>query len=148
MQFLNIHKHDPDTNRRIVLHVAIQMNPKTVMNIVLVHLSYQRPQQCKNMAEILAFIAGSISSCISLCIDWKFINTCILEYLLAHLSRRLTGELIGYPWIRRPSVIRPSVRPSSVVRPQFQTSSPLKPLGQSKPNFMWSLTGKGERKFI
>ena len=31
---------------------------------------------------------------------------------LAHLSRRLTGELIGYPWIRRPSV-RPS---SSSVR--------------------------------
>ena len=29
---------------------------------------------------------------------------------LAHLSRRLTGELIGYPWIRRPSVRRPSVR--------------------------------------
>ena len=27
---------------------------------------------------------------------------------LAHLSRRLTGELIGYPWIRRPSVVRPS----------------------------------------
>ena len=24
-------------------------------------------------------------------------------FLLAHLSRRLTGELIGYPWIRRPS---------------------------------------------
>ena len=31
---------------------------------------------------------------------------------------------------------------------QFQTSSPLKPLGQSKPNFMWSLLGKGEQKFI
>ena len=28
---------------------------------------------------------------------------------LAHLSRSLTGELIGYPWIRRPSVVRPSV---------------------------------------
>ena len=27
---------------------------------------------------------------------------------LAHLSRRLTGELIGYPWIRRPSSVRPS----------------------------------------
>ena len=26
---------------------------------------------------------------------------------LAHLSRRLTGELIRYPWIRRPSVVRP-----------------------------------------
>ena len=32
-------------------------------------------------------------------------------FLLAHLSRRLTGGLIGYPWIRRPSVVRPSVRP-------------------------------------
>ena len=39
-------------------------------------------------------------------------------------------------------------RPSSSVRSHFQTSSPLKPLGQSKPNFMWSLLGKGERKFI
>ena len=35
--------------------------------------------------------------------------------LLAHLSRRLTGELIGYQWIRRPSVV--------VVRSHFQTSS-------------------------
>ena len=34
--------------------------------------------------------------------------------LLAHLSRRLTGELIGYPWIRRPSSSSASVvrRPS------------------------------------
>ena len=36
---------------------------------------------------------------------------------LAHLSRRLTGELIGYPWIRR----------LSSVHSHFQTSSPLKP---------------------
>ena len=28
----------------------------------------------------------------------------------------------------------------------FQTSSPLKPFGQSKPNFMWSLLGKGGSK--
>ena len=35
---------------------------------------------------------------------------------LAHLSRRLTGELIGYPWIRRPSSSSVVVRPS-VVRP-------------------------------
>ena len=69
------------------------------------------------------------------------------EGFLAHLSRRLTGELIGYPWIRRPSVRRPSAS-VGVRRPHFQTSSPLKPLGQSKPNFMWSLLGKGERKFI
>ena len=40
------------------------------------------------------------------------------QYLLAHLSRRLTGELIVYPWSgvrRRPSVVRPSV----VRRPSF-----------------------------
>ena len=39
--------------------------------------------------------------------------------LLAHLSRRLTGELIGYPWIRRPS----SVRPSVVIRRPFTFSN-------------------------
>ena len=30
----------------------------------------------------------------------------------------------------------------------FQTVSSLKPLRQSKPNFTWSLLGKGERNFI
>ena len=30
----------------------------------------------------------------------------------------------------------------------FQTSFPLKPLGQSKPNFMWSLLGMWEQMFI
>ena len=73
---------------------------------------------------------------------------CHIQQFLAHLSRRLTGELIVYPC----SGVRPSssvVRPSSVVRrPQFQRSSPLKPLGQSKPNFMWSILRKGERMFI
>ena len=29
-----------------------------------------------------------------------------------------------------------------------ETSTPLKPLGQSKPNFIWSILGKGERKYI
>ena len=73
------------------------------------------------------------------------------EVFLAHLSRRLTGELIVYPCsgVRPSSVRRPSVvRPSSVRRSHFQRSSPLKPLGQSKPNFIWSIHRKGERKFI
>ena len=48
------------------------------------------------------------------------------------------GELIVYQWIRRPSYV---VRPSLVHN--AQTSS-RKPLGRSKPNFMWSLLGKGE----
>ena len=47
------------------------------------------------------------------------------------------GELIVYPSSRRLS--------SSVHH--FQISS-LEPLRQSKPNFMWSLLGKGERKFV
>ena len=48
---------------------------------------------------------------------------------LAHLSQRLIGELIGYPW----SNVRPSVRPSSVRRPftmlkdlLLQTAWPIK----------------------
>ena len=34
----------------------------------------------------------------------------VMTLFLAHLSRRLTGELIVYKGIRRPSVGRPSVR--------------------------------------
>ena len=57
-----------------------------------------------------------------------------LQLLLAHLSRRLIGELIVYQWsgVRRPSV--------GVVH-NAQRSSPPKPLGRSKPNVMWSLLG-------
>ena len=69
------------------------------------------------------------------------LNHKCLNIFLAHLSRRLTGELIVYPC----SGVRPS---SSIHRPQFQRSSPLKLLGQSKPNFMWSILRKGERKCI
>ena len=58
-------------------------------------------------------------------------------FLLAHLSRRLMGELIVYQSLRRPSV-----------RPQFQTSSPLKPLGQLNSNFIWRLCKMGEWKFV
>ena len=53
------------------------------------------------------------------------------------------GELIVYPC----SGVRCD-RHCRRRRQQFQTSSHLKPLGQSKPNFMWSLLGKGEPKFI
>ena len=49
--------------------------------------------------------------------------TCCAWFFLAHLSRRLTGELIGYPWIRRPSV-----RPSSTFSNIFssETAWPIK----------------------
>ena len=41
-------------------------------------------------------------------------HLCCLNSLLAHLSRRLIGELIVYKDIRRPSVRRPSARRPSV----------------------------------
>ena len=45
---------------------------------------------------------------------------------LAHLSRRLTGELIGYPWIRLQSV-RQSVRPFTFSNVFFsETAWPIK----------------------
>ena len=67
----------------------------------------------------------------------------ISENFLAHLSRRLMGELIVYQSLRRPSVV---CCPS--VRPQFQTSSPLKPLGQLNSNFIWRLLRTWELKFV
>ena len=47
------------------------------------------------------------------------------------------GELIVYPSSRRLSAVH-----------HFQRSSSLKPLGQSEPNFMWSILWKGDPKFI
>ena len=64
--------------------------------------------------------------------------------LLAHLSQRLIGEPKVYPWsgVRSSSV---GVRPSVV---HITQTSSLKRLSQSKPNFMWSLLGYRERKFV
>ena len=49
-------------------------------------------------------------------------------FFLAHLSRRLTGELIGYSWIRRPSVRRRHRRPSFTFSNIFssETAWPIK----------------------
>ena len=48
-------------------------------------------------------------------VEWR------CSYLLAHLSRRLIGELLVYRGIRRPSSVR---------RQHFQMTSSLKPLGR------------------
>ena len=62
-------------------------------------------------------------------------------YVLAHLSQRLIGELIGYSWSGvRPSSVR---RPSSVVVHNAQRSSSPKPLFQSKPNLCGASLDRG-----
>ena len=48
----------------------------------------------------------------------------MMHLLLAHLSRRLTGELIGYPWIRRPSVRRRPFTFSNIF--SSETALPIK----------------------
>ena len=99
--------------------------------------------------------AGQLLVC--LCIHWKcFEETAQITILselsywttikfrvlfLAHLSRRLMGELIVYQSLRRPSV-------RLSVRQHFQTSSPLKPLGQLNSNFILILLRMRERKFV
>ena len=60
----------------------------------------------------------------------------IVRLFLAHLSRRLTRWAYSIPMVHRPSVCR---------RPHFQTWISLKPVGQSWSNFMYSITGVGER---
>ena len=65
----------------------------------------------------------------------KTISSHFLQYFfLAHLSQRLIGELIVYPWsgIRR--------RRLSVIH-NYETSSSPKLLGLSKPNFIRSILG-------
>ena len=48
--------HGPDTNQRIALHVPIIVDSQTTVNVIAVHFSYHRQQQCQNAAEILKFI--------------------------------------------------------------------------------------------
>ena len=62
--------------------------------------------------------------------DRLVILLCLLLWFLAHLSRRLIGELIVYHAPASGVVV------VVVVVHNFQTSYPQKVLGQSEPNFM------------
>ena len=63
-------------------------------------------------------------------------------FLLAHLSRRHIGELIGYSWS--------GVRPSVVVRRRSQCSKIFssETAGPIKPKFYLELPWVGERYFV
>ena len=61
------------------------------------------------------------------------------SFIFYHLSRRLTRWAYSIAMVRRPSVV---VRR---LRPHFQTCISLKPAGKPRSNFMFSITGLGER---
>lgn len=54
--FLMPNARDPDKNRRVLLHVVIKDNSGKLWNVLAVHLSYYRQQQCRNIAEIVNYI--------------------------------------------------------------------------------------------
>ena len=128
----------------------VQINMKQVSYSIQLKNKYSYLNSSLKLSDIVCDLSCQQSYCNLLSL-YKLIIIIpfILSYkFLAHLSRRLMGELIVYQSLRRPSVVcRPSsVRPS--VRPQFQTSSSLKPLGQFNSNFIWRLLRTRERKFV
>ncbi|KAK3101761.1 hypothetical protein FSP39_006160 [Pinctada imbricata] len=48
--------YGPDTNKRIGLHAQLETDSGKVINVIVVHLSYDRQQQCSNAAAVLNFI--------------------------------------------------------------------------------------------
>ena len=47
----------PDKNKRVILHAVIEFGGATV-NVIVVHLSYEKTQQCGNAEEILQYMKG------------------------------------------------------------------------------------------
>ena len=86
----------PSLHQSIYLSIYLSFYLSIYLSI---HLSIQRSNN--NIYPIME----------NMCIRSKSKHTLSIYLFLAHRSRRLTGELIGYPWIRRPSVVvvrRPS----------------------------------------
>ena len=53
------HQLGPDQNRRIILRAVVQAPDLGVLNVILVHFSYDRVQQCSNAAELIRFVEGN-----------------------------------------------------------------------------------------
>ena len=107
-------------------HVCFNDEPKSCLSV-----SSGDRQSIKGHRLKYNFYTDLLSVLMLLCCVVNCSPVYHLSHILAHLSQRLIGELIGYSWS--------GVSPSSVRRKQFQTSP--KPLARSKPNFMWSLLG-------
>ena len=79
----------------------------TPSNSIVCLLTFTRHNDCgRHLGKLIGHNSTYVLSG-----QWTF------RQFLAHLSRRLIGELIGYPW----SGVRPSVRPSVVRRPSVRS---------------------------
>ncbi|XP_060581006.1 uncharacterized protein LOC132737690 isoform X1 [Ruditapes philippinarum] len=56
--YLLPHPADPDKNKRVIVHVRVKDRDGTSYDILVVHLSYHRQQQCRNVADIVTFITS------------------------------------------------------------------------------------------
>ncbi|XP_045166717.2 uncharacterized protein LOC123530085 isoform X2 [Mercenaria mercenaria] len=56
VQYLLPHPRDPDKNKRVIVHARVKDRDETLYDILVVHLSYYRQQQCRNIADITTFI--------------------------------------------------------------------------------------------
>ena len=45
-----------DSNNRIVIHTQLDIGDKDKLDVIIVHLSYDRKQQCRNVLDIMNFI--------------------------------------------------------------------------------------------
>ena len=83
---------------------------------------------------------------------WKAVFTDIVSELFCNFqnfSVISSPQPLGSLWAYSIGMLcHPYVCMCVCVCHHFQTSSPLKPLGRLKPNFIWSLPGTGERKFV
>lgn len=77
MSFLLPSPQDPDKNKRLLIHAAVQDNSGVIYNVVVLHLSYHRQQQCKNMAEILTFIKRKSSQNQTI-VDWDYYTSSLV----------------------------------------------------------------------
>ena len=69
-------------------------------------------------------------------------NSCIFS------SPELKAHWWAYHMARENVCLSVSLLVCVSVCPHFQTSSPPEPLGRLSSNFMWSILGVGERKFV
>ncbi|XP_038061462.1 uncharacterized protein LOC119732137 [Patiria miniata] len=53
------HQSPKDKNQRTVLHASLRISPGLNVSIAVVHLSYDRWQQCVNVAEIMKHVRGT-----------------------------------------------------------------------------------------